>query len=40
MKIPKILMWALALGLAAAPVVFGAGAVQADASSRVTFYVA
>jgi hypothetical protein len=40
MKISTILTWVLALGMAAAPVVLFAGAAQADASARITFYVA
>jgi hypothetical protein len=40
MKIPATLIWALALGMAAAPVVFAAGDVQADAGARIAFYVA
>jgi hypothetical protein len=34
------LIWILTLGIVAAPVVFAAGAVQAGADARITFYVA
>jgi hypothetical protein len=40
MKIATTLMWVLALGMAAAPVVPVAGAVQAGDSARIAFYVA
>jgi hypothetical protein len=40
MKMPATLIWILALGLAAAPAVIAAGAVQAEADGRIAFYVA
>lgn len=40
MKIPGALIWILALGLAAAPVVMAADAGQAGAGARISFYVA
>jgi hypothetical protein len=41
MKIPGALIWILALGLAAAPVlVMAADAGQAGAGARIAFYVA
>jgi hypothetical protein len=40
MKNFATLVWILVLGLAAAPVVIAAGAEQAEADGRITFYVA
>jgi hypothetical protein len=40
MKISAALIWVVTLGIAVAPVVFAAGAAQAGADARISFFVA